>query len=83
MNGVAVVKQIRDRLTLISLTEQEYISTLDSVASASIVGGALYDAFIAQCALKANADVLLTWNVRDFVRLGSQIHRVVKTPLEI
>lgn len=82
-NGAAVVKQIRDRLTVISLNEQEYVSTLDSVASASIVGGALYDALIAQCALKANAEVLLTWNVRDFVRFGSQIQRIVKTPLEI
>ncbi len=82
-NGAAVVKQIRDRLSVIALNEQEYVSTLDSAASATIVGGAVYDAFIAQCAVKAKADVLLTWNVRDFMRLGPQIEHLVKTPLEV
>ena len=82
-NGAAIVKQIRDRLSLTSLTEQEYVSALDSAASQSIIGGALYDLLIAQCALKAKVDVLLTWNVRDFVRLGPHIQRLVRTPLEM
>ncbi|HEY6248985.1 MAG TPA: PIN domain-containing protein [Candidatus Angelobacter sp.] len=82
-NGAAIVKQIRDRLSLISLSEQEYVSTVDSASSAAIVGGALYDALIAQCAVKAKADVLLTWNVRDFVRFGPHIERLVKTPLQM
>ena len=30
--GMAVLKQIRDRLTVISLTEQEYVSALESVS---------------------------------------------------
>jgi len=29
------------------------------------------------------ADILLTWNVRDFTRLGSAIALLVKTPLEL
>jgi hypothetical protein len=37
----------------------------------------------AHCALKAAADILLTWNVRDFTRLGSSVARLVKTPLEL
>ena len=81
-DGMAILKQIRDRLTVISLTEQEYVSALESV-SGSIVGGATYDALIAQCAVKAGADVLLTWNVRDFTRFGPHIARLVKTPLEV
>jgi len=47
-----------------------------------IVGGAIYDAVLAQCALKADAEVLLTWNDRDFTRLGPEIARLVKTPPE-
>jgi predicted nucleic acid-binding protein len=47
------------------------------------VGAATYDALIAHCALKAGADVLLTWNVRDFTRLGPAVAQLVKTPLEM
>ena len=81
-DGIAILKQIRERLTLISLSEQEYLSALESV-SETIVGAAAYDALIAQCAVKAGAEVLLTWNVRDFTRLGPQIARLVKTPLQL
>jgi predicted nucleic acid-binding protein len=42
-----------------------------------------YDALIARCAIKAQADVLLTWNVRDFARFGDNVARLVKTPLEL
>jgi predicted nucleic acid-binding protein len=77
------VKQIQERLTVIALSEQEYVSALELAASGSIVGAAVYDALIAHCALKAEADVLLTWNVRDFARLGSAVARLVKTPLEL
>jgi predicted nucleic acid-binding protein len=81
-NGLAFVKQIRDRLTVVSLSEQEYVAALESV-SASIVGGAAYDALIAHCAVKAGAEILFTWNVRDFTRFGPDIARLVKTPLEL
>jgi predicted nucleic acid-binding protein len=80
--GIEIVKQIRERLSIISLTEQEYISTLEAVAP-TIVGNTAYDALIAQCAIKAAAVVLLTWNVRHFVRLGPDVARLVKTPREL
>jgi predicted nucleic acid-binding protein len=80
---MGIVKQIRERLTLITLSEQEYVSALELASSGTIVGAAAYDALISHCALKAGADVLLTWNVRDFTRLGSAIARLVKTPLEL
>jgi predicted nucleic acid-binding protein len=51
-DGMAIVEQIREKLTVISLTEQEYVSVIQSV-SETIVGGATYDALIAQCAYKA------------------------------
>jgi predicted nucleic acid-binding protein len=81
-DGIAILKPICERLTLVSLSEEEYVSALESV-SETIVGGAAYDALIAQCAVKAGADVLLTWNVRDFTRLGPQVARLVRTPLQL
>jgi predicted nucleic acid-binding protein len=70
-------------LTLITLSEQEYVSGLERASSETIVGAAAYDALIAHCALKAGADILLTWNARDFTRLGSVVAQIVKTPLEL
>lgn len=81
--GIAIVKQIRERLTPVTLDVQEYTKALDSASSGAIVGAAAYDALIAHCALKAKADVLLTWNLRDFTRLGPAVARLVKTPSEL
>lgn len=81
-DGMAIIQQIIDRLNVIALNEQEYLSALRNV-SATIVGGAAYDALIAHCAVKSGADLLLTWNVRDFIRFGPDIARLVKTPLEV
>lgn len=79
---MAIVRQICTRITLVSLTQDEYIEVIEAV-SATIVGGAAYDALIARCAIKVGADILLTWNVRDFMRLGPEVARLVKTPLEM
>jgi predicted nucleic acid-binding protein len=81
--GMRIIQQIRERLTLITLSEQEYVSALELASSHAVVGGAVYDGLVARCALKAGADILLTWNVRDFTRFGSAIARLVKTPLEL
>jgi predicted nucleic acid-binding protein len=83
MEGISIIKQIRERLTLITLSEHEYVSALELASSGTIVGAATYDALIAHCALKAGAEILLTWNVRDFTRLGSAIAQLVKTPTEV
>lgn len=80
--GIAIVRQIHERLTLISLNEQEYVAALQA-ASPSIVGSAAYDVLIGQCAIKAGATALPTWNVRDFLRQGTDVSRGVKTPEEI
>jgi predicted nucleic acid-binding protein len=81
--GIAIVRQLRERLTVIHLDQEEYFAALEAAASATIVGAAAYDALIAHCALKSGAQVLITWNVRDFVRLDPQVARLVKTPIEI
>ena len=81
-DAIAIVQQILDRLTVIALSEHKYVSALRNI-SATIVGGAAYDALIAHCAVKSGADVLLTWNTRDFIRFGPEISRLVKTPLEV
>ena len=75
------IATLRDQLQAIALTEAEYVDMIDDYAVAGIVGGSIYDALHARCAVKAGADVLVTWNQRDFIRFG-EVARLVKTPPE-
>ncbi|HEY4115793.1 MAG TPA: PIN domain-containing protein [Rhizomicrobium sp.] len=66
----------RERLVLITLGEAEYIDVLDAAAESGIAGGAIYDALIARCAMKAKAQAIYTWNVRHFQRFAEIADRV-------
>jgi hypothetical protein len=35
---------------------------------------------LAQCALKVEAEIIYTWDARDFARLGKEIAKRVRTP---
>jgi predicted nucleic acid-binding protein len=74
------VGNIRERFTLVGLDEQEYFQALEAAAAAGLLGGAIYDALLGQCALKAAAETLYTWNTKDFLRLPAAIAGRVKTP---
>jgi predicted nucleic acid-binding protein len=71
---------IRDRLTLVALDEQEYFKMAESSAVVGLASGAIYDAILGHCALKAKAEVIYTWNTKDFQRLPPAIAGRVKTP---
>jgi predicted nucleic acid-binding protein len=81
-DAMALVTQIGERLTLISLDGQEYLVALRLLAERSVVGAAAYDGLIAHCAHKAGVEVILTWNTRDFARFDPGIARVL-TPMEL
>ena len=74
------ISNIRERFTLVGLDEQEYFQALETSAACGLVGGAIYDALLGQCALKAAAETLYTWNTKDFLRLPAAIAARVKTP---
>jgi predicted nucleic acid-binding protein len=69
-----------ERLTVVSLDNQDYFKVLEASSRLGISGGAIYDAVLGHCALKAKAQTIYTWNTKDFVRLGSTIAARVKTP---
>jgi predicted nucleic acid-binding protein len=71
---------VRERLAMFTLDEGEYFKVLENTASAGITGGTAYDAIIAHCALKAEAQTIYTWNVRHFVRLGENIAVLIRQP---
>lgn len=74
------LRDIRQRLTIVTLSAHEYFSVVEASAAQGIAGGAIYDAVLGHCALKSNAQTIYTWNTKDFLRLGDAIARRVKTP---
>jgi predicted nucleic acid-binding protein len=71
---------VAERLELIALEPAEYRHAIREAASGGIVGGTIYDALLGQCALKARATTIYTWNVSYFRMLGSDIAAKVRTP---
>jgi predicted nucleic acid-binding protein len=74
------LRDVRERLTLITLDEVEYFKVLEDAASAGTTGGTVYDAIIAHCALKAKAQTIYTWNLKHFNRLGERVASRVRQP---
>jgi hypothetical protein len=50
------------------------------MAALNLPGGGIFDALIAQAALKAEVNVLLTLNPNHFTRLGNVIANIVQVP---
>jgi predicted nucleic acid-binding protein len=71
---------VRERLSIVTLAPEEYFKAVAAAANVGVAGGGIYDAILGQCALKAGAQSIYTWNVKHFKRLGLEIARRVRTP---
>ncbi|MFZ3340936.1 MAG: PIN domain-containing protein [Terriglobales bacterium] len=71
---------VAERLELISLEPIEYRHAIREAGHNRVMGGTIYDALLGQCALKAHATTIYTWNVTHFRMLGSDIAEKVRTP---
>ena len=74
------LSDVRERLTIISLTETDYADVIAKAAKDALIGGGIYDALLSRCASNAKAAAIYTWNVKHFVRLGPEIAALVKRP---
>jgi predicted nucleic acid-binding protein len=64
----------------IALTTEDYAAAIDLMVQHQLMGGGIFDALIAQAALKADSDLLLTLNPNHFSRLGDAVARRVQVP---
>jgi predicted nucleic acid-binding protein len=78
--ALLVVDEIREHLTTIILDENEYRAAIAEASAQGILGGTIYDALIAYCALRAKASIIYTWNVDHFRRCGPEVAKRVRTP---
>jgi predicted nucleic acid-binding protein len=74
------VGSIRERLGIVALEAEEYGGALAVSATRGIVGGAIYDAMLAYCAIKSKADVIYTWNAKHYGQCGPEVIRRLRTP---
>jgi predicted nucleic acid-binding protein len=74
------IRSIRERLSVIALSGDEYAKALEASAALGIVGGAIYDAVLAHCAIKARAEGIYTWNPRHYAQLGESVVRLLRAP---
>jgi predicted nucleic acid-binding protein len=77
---VLFLEDVRERLKIIHLTEEDYYLAISAAAGEGILGGTIYDALLARCALKSACEIIYTWNIGDFSRLGPEVAKRTRTP---
>lgn len=66
-----------ENISPVALTEKESFDTIRRLASRDLGGGIVYDALILAVARKAKAEIIVTFNDRDFLRLDPAPIRIV------
>ena len=74
------VEEVRNRLTLVSLSPREYFAVIQSAASRGFTGGRVYDALLLACADKCNAQSLFTWNLRHYQAIAPHLAARIQSP---
>ena len=75
-----LIRRSLSRFKVVSLSARDYSTTVHTLAGARLVGGIVYDALVAQAAVKSNAGEILTLNARDFARLEDLFGVKARTP---
>jgi len=74
------VQEVRDRLTLVTLTEEEYYTTIEQAAALHFTSGRIYDALLLRCAAKVKAETIYTWNLKHFRAIRPALAGRIQTP---
>jgi predicted nucleic acid-binding protein len=75
------LQDVRERLTIVALSGDDYFAAVKEAATLGVVGGTIYDALLARCALKADAEIIYTWNQKHFQQFSPEIAKRVRIPL--
>jgi predicted nucleic acid-binding protein len=74
------VQEVRDRLTVVTLTEEEYYTTIERAAALHFTSGRIYDALLLRCAAKVKAETIYTWNLKHFRAISPALASRIQTP---
>lgn len=78
--AVEILTDLAEYVEPIPLVATDYQRAIALMAQLNLPGGGIFDAVIAQAALKTSVDRLMTFNAKDFVRLGQEISALVQVP---
>lgn len=67
-------------LEAVPLEKADYLVAIAQVTALNLPGGGIFDALIAQAALKVFTDRLLTLNPNHFTRLDAAIAQITEIP---
>lgn len=74
------VQEVRDRFTVVTLNEDEYVGTIEQTAEYGFGSGRIYDALLLRCAAKVKAEVIYTWNLKHFKVIDPKQAGRIRTP---
>ena len=74
------VDALATNLKVVTLEPGMYLRAVQRLAGLGVGSGAIHDALIAEAALSAGAEQLVTLNAKHFVRLGDDVAVRVVTP---
>lgn len=75
-----IIDDLTSYLEIIPLLKDDYQAAIAQMVDLKIPGGGIFDALIAQAAVKAKVDKLFTLNPKHFTRLGGEIATLVQVP---
>jgi predicted nucleic acid-binding protein len=75
-----LIEQNLKDFDIIPLTPEDYKNVIKQMVNLKLIGGAIFDALIAQVAVKTNSDYLLTNNPNHFTRISMEIASKVILP---
>jgi predicted nucleic acid-binding protein len=78
--AIEFLESIHGHFGLVSLESEDYLDSIRNAAANRVAGGAIYDALIARCAIRAGADQIFTWNTRHYELLGAEVSKRVQIP---
>src|SRR5260370_767697 len=73
------VEEVRDRLTLVSLSADEYFAAIQNAASRGFTGGRIYDALLLASAAKCKAQAVYTSTLSLYQALAPRLARRGRT----
>jgi predicted nucleic acid-binding protein len=74
------VEEIRQRLSLISLSEREYLAAIQNASQQGLTGGRIYDALLLRCAAKCDARNIFTLNLKHFQSIAPGLADRMRIP---
>ncbi len=74
------VHAARERLTVVTLDERDYIDAIHKIAELGFTSGRIYDALLLKCAAKVKAKTIYTWNLKHFLAIDPGQASRIRTP---